>query len=222
MDARRRQGEAGARATLMAPFVSGASLPYLVLRVPRNRLLATALEALAAVPDAYDVVNVSFAVPTVSNGATMEFTPFVPLYPSTQAFAADVAALQEAFARGKSVGIVLSADGASEAYDIQTLARIYAEESSGRFDTRVCVLGHLQQGGRPSPADRVLAARMARAAVARLLEGAGGMIGERDGQIIATPIDALKADVVNRRPMVVRAGADSVQGIGGLSPHPSR
>ncbi|EGB12962.1 hypothetical protein AURANDRAFT_18967 [Aureococcus anophagefferens] len=35
----------------MAPFVVGASLPYLVLRVPRSVLLATALAALAACPD---------------------------------------------------------------------------------------------------------------------------------------------------------------------------
>jgi len=117
---------------------------------------------------------------------------------------ADVSALQEAFARGKSVGIVLAADGASQAYDIHTLARIYAEESGGRFDTRVCVLGHLQQGGRPSPADRVLAARMAQAAVAGLLRGDGGLIGVSDGLITATPIEALQADSLNRRPMARR------------------
>jgi hypothetical protein len=32
---------------MMAPFVVGASLPYLVLRVPRSALLATALAALS-------------------------------------------------------------------------------------------------------------------------------------------------------------------------------
>ena len=63
---------------------------------------------LAAVPDAYDVVNVSFAIPTVSNGATMQFTPFVPVYPTTQAFAVDVAALQAA---GKKV--LISIGGAN-------------------------------------------------------------------------------------------------------------
>jgi 6-phosphofructokinase 1 len=123
---------------------------------------------------------------------------------------ADVSALQEAFSRGKSVGIVLAADGASQAYDIHTLARIYGEESGGRFDTRVCVLGHLQQGGRPSPADRVLAARMARAAVAGLLQGEGGMFGVSDGVITATPIDALQADSVNRRPMTRRRGLPDI------------
>ena len=53
VDARRRQGEAGARATLLAPFAggTGAGLPYFVLRVPRDRLLETALRALAACPD---------------------------------------------------------------------------------------------------------------------------------------------------------------------------
>jgi 6-phosphofructokinase 1 len=105
------------------------------------------------------------------------------------------------------------ADGASDAYDTHTLARIYAEESGGRFDTRVCVLGHLQQGGRPSPADRVLAARMARVAVAGVLRGEGGMLGVRDGLIITTPLAELRADMTNRRPLVGQVDIPDVSGV---------
>ena len=80
---------------------------------------------LAAVPDAYDVVNVSFAVPTVGNGATMQFTPFVPLYPSTQSFAADVAALQAA---GKKV--LISIGGANHPVGVDSPADAQAFATS--------------------------------------------------------------------------------------------
>ncbi len=147
----------------------------------------------------------------IGSGAEMVYTHEQGIFLSD--LAADIAALQGAFSRGKSVGIVLVADGASDAYDTHTLARIYAEESGGRFDTRVCVLGHLQQGGRPSPADRVLAARMARVAVAGVLRGEGGMLGVRDGLIITTPLAELRADMTNRRPLVGQVDIPDVSGV---------
>ncbi len=126
---------------------------------------------------------------------------------------ADIAALQESFTRGKSVGIVLVADGASDAYDTHTLARIYGEESGGRFDTRVCVLGHLQQGGRPSPGDRVLASRLARVAVARVLDGKSGLVGEVDGAVVVTALAGVTADSMNRRPLARRVDGPGVSGL---------
>ena len=42
------------------------------------------------------------------------------------------------------------------------------------FDTRVSVLGHIQRGGSPTAADRVLASRLGACAVELLLEGKGG------------------------------------------------
>ena len=126
---------------------------------------------------------------------------------------ADIATLQESFTRGKSVGIVLVADGASDAYDTHTLARIYGEESGGRFDTRVCVLGHLQQGGRPSPGDRVLASRLARVAVARVLDEESGLVGEVDGEVVVTALAGVTADAVNRRPLARRVDGPGVSGL---------
>ncbi|MFT5685838.1 MAG: 6-phosphofructokinase 1, partial [Myxococcota bacterium] len=138
----------------------------------------------------------------IGSGAEVVYTHEQGIFLSD--LTADIASLQASFARGKSVGIVLAADGASEAYDIHTLARIYAEESGGRFDTRVCVLGHLQQGGRPSPGDRVLASRLARVAVERVLAGEGGLVGERDGEVEVVGVEGLEVDGVNRRPLVRR------------------
>lgn len=55
---------------------------------------------LRAVPKHYDVINVAFATPTTTAGATMRFAPTAGLYSSKSKFIADVQALQKA---GKKV-----------------------------------------------------------------------------------------------------------------------
>ena len=61
------------------------------------------------------------------------------------------------------------------------------------FSGRATVLGHIQRGGSPSPADRVLASRMGEKAVDLLMEGIGGhCVGIIDNEITSVPIqDAL-------------------------------
>ncbi len=114
----------------------------------------------------------------------------------------DAALLNASFENGRQVAIVLAADGALDTYDARTLGRILAAESGGRFDTRVCVLGHLQQGGNPSPRDRLTASRLTVAAVDRVMAGQSGLIGLRAGEIACTPaVEALEAaDTSHRRP----------------------
>lgn len=119
---------------------------------------------------------------------------------------ADTVALGRAFEEGQTVGLVLVADGASEAYDARVLARVFADEGGGRFDTRVCVLGHLQQGGRPSPADRITGARLAHAALGVAVQPGSRLtvVGLRDNEIVRQDGEALlaSADLKNRRPAV--------------------
>ena len=116
----------------------------------------------------------------------------------------DTASLRQAFDAGQHVGLVLIADGASDAYDARALARIFADEGGGRFDTRVCVLGHLQQGGRPAPRDRITGARLAAVALQHAASGEGGLtvVGLQDNLIVTTDGEALLAssDRVHRRP----------------------
>ncbi len=115
----------------------------------------------------------------------------------------DVAALTHSFEEGREVGLVLVADAASDAYDANALSRIYQGEARGRFDTRLCVLGHLQQGGRPAPRDRVAAARLAARAATHVATSSGAVVFGIDGdRIIATPcLQALDAaDLEHRRP----------------------
>jgi len=56
------------------------------------------------------------------------------------------------------------------------------------LDTRLCILGHIQRGGSPSCADRVLAGRLGYGAVMALLQGKTQvMLGMINGAIAYTP-----------------------------------
>lgn len=67
-----------------------------------------------------------------------------------------------------------------------------AEKIKGDFtdyDTRVCILGHVQRGGSPSARDRVLASRLGAAAVDAALEGHSKvMVGVVNNAIKITPL----------------------------------
>jgi len=120
---------------------------------------------------------------------------------------ADARRLNDAFDRGRTVGLVLLADGVTETWDTRALARILDAESGDRFDTRVCVLGHLQQGGRPSPQDRLTAVRLADAAAAHALHGEGVVVAGLAGtSVVLRPVrDVMaEADPIHRRPRIPR------------------
>lgn len=58
------------------------------------------------------------------------------------------------------------------------------------FETRVTVLGHVQRGGSPVAADRVLATRLGRAAVNEAASGNWGvMVGARGNGVATTPLE---------------------------------
>src|SRR5690606_12469734 len=63
-------------------------------------------------------------------------------------------------------------------------------EKFGYYDTKVSILGHLQRGGAPSSADRVLATRMGYSAVNELLKGnTRATIGIRGSEMVTTPLE---------------------------------
>jgi 6-phosphofructokinase 1 len=56
-------------------------------------------------------------------------------------------------------------------------------------ETRVTILGHLQRGGNPTVADRILASQLASRAVELIYEGQSGrMVGVQKGQVVDIPI----------------------------------
>ena len=77
--------------------------------------------------------------------------------------ASDILHLKEQFAKdagqNRSGKIILRNEKASKTYTTEMVANIIREESGGKFDARFAVPGHVQQGGIPSPMDRVRAVR---------------------------------------------------------------
>lgn len=65
-----------------------------------------------------------------------------------------------------------------------------------QFDVRVSILGHLQRGGTPSAADRILAGRTGVAAVDAIMQGQRNvMIGVRNNEIVYVPFsEAIRSD----------------------------
>jgi 6-phosphofructokinase 1 len=57
--------------------------------------------------------------------------------------------------------MILRNEKANLEYTTQNLTRIYTEEGKGAFTVRNNVLGHMQQGGSPSPFDRNLGTELA-------------------------------------------------------------
>jgi 6-phosphofructokinase 1 len=56
------------------------------------------------------------------------------------------------------------------------------------FSTRVAILGHLQRGGAPAPADRILASQLGALAVQAIHDGqTGKMAGQVRGELALTP-----------------------------------
>ncbi|NMA92938.1 MAG: 6-phosphofructokinase [Firmicutes bacterium] len=86
--------------------------------------------------------------------------------------------------RGKLHSIILVAEGAASGYQISEEIK----EITG-LETRVTVLGHLQRGGSPTAADRILASQMGAEAIERLRNGESGqMIALEGGKLVGVPL----------------------------------
>lgn len=86
--------------------------------------------------------------------------------------------------KASKIIVVAEGDEAGGAYNVGEVLK----KKFPHHDIRVSVLGHIQRGGRPSCADRVLASRLGVAAVEGLLEGKSKvMIGQVNKEIVFTP-----------------------------------
>jgi 6-phosphofructokinase 1 len=82
----------------------------------------------------------------------------------------DVAHLSAKIKAGVKRGLIIRNKNASENYTADFIHRLYNEESHGAFTCRMNILGHVQQGGRPSPFDRNMGSRMAIKCAENLIE----------------------------------------------------
>jgi 6-phosphofructokinase 1 len=121
----------------------------------------------------------------------------------------DLDSLCREFEQGKRLGLMIRNEDANPFYTTQFLCALFEQEGGGLFDVRQAILGHLQQGGDPSPFDRILATRLAAMSVEFLVEratekrsGAAAFVGIREGKLKVTPFSELAElmDLENQRP----------------------
>lgn len=131
----------------------------------------------------------------LATGAERVLLPEEPI--SLARLARDLEVIQRGFALGKRRALVIRNERVDPVYTTEFVASLFGRESGDQFDVRSAIIGHVQQGGRPSPFDRIQATRMASAAVEHLIEQAAdeapasSMVGIRGGQLEFTPLDEL-------------------------------
>ena len=99
--------------------------------------------------------------------------------------------LRNSHRTGKKSLLVVVAEGdeAGGAFSVAEQVRARLGERLG-LDYRVTVLGHVQRGGVPSPADRVLGTVLGAAAIEGLQQGKSHhLAGEVGGRVVYTPLD---------------------------------
>lgn len=123
----------------------------------------------------------------IAGGAEAILVPEIDFSPE-----ALVNRLQDSYARGKTNGIVVVAEGAK--YNTEALIQ-YCREHTPGFEMRAAIIGHVQRGGAPGAFDRNLGTRLGAAATEKLLKGENGfVVGLISGSITTTPY----ADVIGR------------------------
>lgn len=101
------------------------------------------------------------------------------------------------FRQGKRLGLMIRNESVNRFYTTQFMAALFEEEGRNLFDVRTAILGHLQQGGDPTPFDRIQATRMAAYCIERLIEEAGCenpggyFIGMKAGKIVFTGLEEM-------------------------------
>jgi 6-phosphofructokinase 1 len=119
----------------------------------------------------------------------------------------DVNMLISGFQSGKRLGVMIRNEYANSIYTTPFISSLFEEEGHHLFEVRWSVLGHLQQGGDPTPFDRVLGTRLAVKCVEFLAEQAlagseaAACIGLQHGAFQFTTFDEIGRtyDVTHQR-----------------------
>jgi len=110
------------------------------------------------------------------------------LIPETKTKIEDICMnIRQNIIKGKKSSIIVVAEGDDVGGVFQIAQQVWERL---KLEYRICVLGHIQRGGSPTVRDRILASRLGVAAVETLIQGKSGyMMGERNSQIVHTPLE---------------------------------
>jgi 6-phosphofructokinase 1 len=121
----------------------------------------------------------------------------------------DIERMVDSFRVGQRLFLTVMNEKASAMYTSDFLCRLFEQESEGLFDARSVVLGQTQQGGSPSPFDRILGTRLAAHSIDWLSnqidtgKSGGAVIGLVEGKVRILSLRRAEelADWDHRRPL---------------------
>jgi 6-phosphofructokinase 1 len=120
----------------------------------------------------------------------------------------DLANLKRGFEGGKRLSLMIRNENANQLYTTAFMYALFEEEGRELFDVRQSILGHLQQGGDPSPFDRIQSTRLATRSIDYLIENleagetGAAFIGLQSGQVKIHDLENFPkmGDAPNNRP----------------------
>ncbi|XP_044151249.1 ATP-dependent 6-phosphofructokinase, platelet type isoform X1 [Bufo gargarizans] len=115
---------------------------------------------------------------------------------------ANVEHLTEKMKTGIQRGLVLRNENSNENYTTDFIYQLYSEEGRGVFDCRKNVLGHMQQGGAPSPFDRNFGTKISAKAIQWLSRKLQETYRKEEGKIFANREDSVCLLGMRRRALV--------------------
>lgn len=149
----------------------------------------------------------------LSVGATAVYIPEEGI--NIKTLSRDIDFLRDNFSKDQGINragkIILRNECASDTYTTQVIADIIKEEACGRFESRAAVPGHFQQGGKPSPMDRIRALRMAIKCMLHLEGYAGKSADEVATDELSSSVIGVKGSQVLFSPMGGETGLEATE-----------
>ncbi|XP_005528567.1 ATP-dependent 6-phosphofructokinase, platelet type isoform X1 [Parus major] len=105
-------------------------------------------------------------------------------------------------------GLVLRNENCNENYTTDFIYQLYSEEGKGVFDCRKNVLGHMQQGGAPSPFDRNFGTKISAKAMQWISKKLKETYRKEGGKVFANTDDSVCLLGMRRRNLVFQPVAE--------------
>ncbi|KAJ8688263.1 hypothetical protein QAD02_024058 [Eretmocerus hayati] len=112
---------------------------------------------------------------------------------------ADIIAMAAKMSEGVQRGLILRNESANSNYNTEFMQRLFSEEGKGLFSCRMNIIGHMQQGGSPTPFDRNLGTKMGAKAVDWFTEQLKKNIGADGNPMSNDPDSAVMLGIVRRQ-----------------------
>ena len=128
----------------------------------------------------------------LSSGAERIYLPEEGI--TLDSLTADIHTLAEGFRSGKRLGLIIRSERADAVYTTGFLTSLFEKEGGDLFDARQAILGHIQEGGDPSPFDRIHATSLTARCIEFLSEQlesggrASAMLGFQSGRMQFTDL----------------------------------